>query len=692
MVNAVAAAALAVVVALFSRIVRRPALIHVLWLVVLLKLVTPPLVEFPVGFEIPVLQWDEPTDSQATKIAGRDNPRPVGMNPEVSPSVVTSDDSQLRTADSGNEAAAAPRLTAADWVARIPWRSVSWIWLIGAGVSYLVQTGRLLWFARYLYRAASAPRELQLEVQELAERMGLRHIPEVMLVSGRISPMLWGFGARAKVLFPTDLVDRLHEESTATLLAHELAHFRRGDHWVRVLELIVGGLFWWHPVVWWARRQIEITEEQCCDACVVEQFSSAPRRYADALLETLDFLSESRFILPPAGSGANSIPFIRERLRLIMRGLGPQRLSPAAWLSVFAAAALVLPVFPVSSPVDELSLASATISSDEVSLPADREPDRASSERPFSRKRNSRPALRVHQPQTAATAPAPHKSEEEVSGHWMTAVSPDGRFEVTLQKFGELLLRDRQTDEQFDLSPEQIACLAFSPDSVTLAVAKANSIELREAATQKVLGILEGHPAPVQSIMFNPDGRSLVSASRDGTVKSWDLATHNETASITYRGSPINCIAIAPDARIVAVATGHWMSASGGRVALLSLPALLPLADPLECETAVGAVAFQPESESLVTGEWNGRVRFWNPTTRLETASVFIPKDLISAARFSPNAMVFSHLDAEQARIQWADLNRPPPPPPEPMEWIIDLDGATPLRPLRSSTSGLLGY
>src|SRR5437773_1721665 len=78
----------------------------------------------------------------------------------------------------------------------------------------------------------------------------------------------------------------------ATLIAHELAHYRRGDHWVRVFELVVSGIFWWNPVVWWARRQIEIAEEECCDAWVIEQFPDTPRWYAEALLETIDFLSE----------------------------------------------------------------------------------------------------------------------------------------------------------------------------------------------------------------------------------------------------------------------------------------------------------------------------------------------------------------------------------------------------------------
>ena len=45
-----------------------------------------------------------------------------------------------------------------------------------------------------------------------------------------------------------------------TLLAHELAHYARGDHWVRWLELIVAVLFWWHPAAWVARVKLREAE------------------------------------------------------------------------------------------------------------------------------------------------------------------------------------------------------------------------------------------------------------------------------------------------------------------------------------------------------------------------------------------------------------------------------------------------
>src|SRR5205823_4185796 len=109
--------------------------------------------------------------------------------------------------------------------------------------------------------------------------------------------------------------------------AHELAHLRRGDHWVRWLELLATAAYWWHPVVWWARRGLRTAEEQCCDAWVVWALPAARRAYADVLVDAVDFLSEARPALPPLASGVGEVRQLRRRLVMIMRGGVPRRLS-----------------------------------------------------------------------------------------------------------------------------------------------------------------------------------------------------------------------------------------------------------------------------------------------------------------------------------------------------------------------------
>jgi Zn-dependent protease with chaperone function len=72
----------------------------------------------------------------------------------------------------------------------------------------------------------------------LAEQIGVTRCPVLYLVPDRISPLLWSLLASPKVLLPADLVARLSDPELDALIAHELAHLRRRDHWVRYLEVL----------------------------------------------------------------------------------------------------------------------------------------------------------------------------------------------------------------------------------------------------------------------------------------------------------------------------------------------------------------------------------------------------------------------------------------------------------------------
>ena len=133
-------------------------------------------------------------------------------------------------------------------------------------------------------------------------------------------------------------------DQRTSLLLHELAHLKRRDHWVRWLELIVGGLYWWHPAVWWGRRLLREAEEQCCDAWVVWAMPQGAKTYATALLAAIEFVSGAR--TAPAASSATSgnghVSCLKRRLKMIVRAQTPKGLSWAGRLAVLGTAALLL--------------------------------------------------------------------------------------------------------------------------------------------------------------------------------------------------------------------------------------------------------------------------------------------------------------------------------------------------------------
>src|SRR5262249_44374686 len=145
----------------------------------------------------------------------------------------------------------------------------------------------------------------------------LARCPEVALLPGPVPPLVWMALGRPCVYLPADLLERLGPAERDTLVAHELAHLRRHDHWVRWLEFVVQGIYWWYPLVGLARRQVQAHEEECCDALVVDVLPA--RSYAQAIIRTLDFLAGAA-PLPAVASGLSRVAAMKRRLTRIMCG------------------------------------------------------------------------------------------------------------------------------------------------------------------------------------------------------------------------------------------------------------------------------------------------------------------------------------------------------------------------------------
>jgi len=77
--------------------------------------------------------------------------------------------------------------------------------------------------------------------------------------------MVWGLG-RAQLLWPARLLEGMPAGWQRAVLAHELAHLKRRDHWVGWLQLAAACLWWWYPLFWYVRGQLRREAELACDA------------------------------------------------------------------------------------------------------------------------------------------------------------------------------------------------------------------------------------------------------------------------------------------------------------------------------------------------------------------------------------------------------------------------------------------
>src|SRR5262249_27359051 len=90
-----------------------------------------------------------------------------------------------------------------------------------------------------------------------------------------------------------------------------------------------------------------------CDAWVVWTLPRAARAYATALLQTIDFLSETQSALPAVASGIGHVHDLRRRLTMIMHGKTPRGLSGPGLVLVLGLGALLLPLLPTWTPAQD---------------------------------------------------------------------------------------------------------------------------------------------------------------------------------------------------------------------------------------------------------------------------------------------------------------------------------------------------
>jgi ankyrin repeat protein/beta-lactamase regulating signal transducer with metallopeptidase domain len=139
------------------------------------------------------------------------------------------------------------------------------LWLMGVLVLQLRVLGQLALVQRLKnYGTSRLPASWAGRLQELEDRLDIRR-PVRYLLSDRIkSPFTTGW-LRPVILLPRTLIDELKESELSQILAHELAHVKRHDFAVNLLQTVLSTFFFYHPGVWWMSARVQDEREHCCD-------------------------------------------------------------------------------------------------------------------------------------------------------------------------------------------------------------------------------------------------------------------------------------------------------------------------------------------------------------------------------------------------------------------------------------------
>ena len=183
----------------------------------------------------------------------------------------------------------------------LPW--VVMVWLAGAAILWMRLVGGWAVAARMRsMRVRRAPPEWQDALGKLGARIGLSR-PVRLLVSALVqAPTVAGW-LRPVVLVPVGALGGLPAEHLEALLLHELAHIRRHDYLVNILQSVAEALLFYHPAVWWVSGHLRSERELCCDDVAVSVTGDG-FTYAHALAQ-LEAYRPAHLIAAVAANGGS---------------------------------------------------------------------------------------------------------------------------------------------------------------------------------------------------------------------------------------------------------------------------------------------------------------------------------------------------------------------------------------------------
>ncbi|MCH7556102.1 MAG: M48 family metalloprotease [Planctomycetes bacterium] len=172
------------------------------------------------------------------------------------------------------------------------------------------------------------------KLKVLAERLRVKQTVQLMESALVQIPTVVGW-LRPVILLPASALTGLSAEQLEAILAHELAHIRRYDYLVNILQTIVEILGFYHPAVWWISHKIRAERENCCDDLAVS-ISGDRVCYARALT-SMEEIRAGRGQLAVAASGGN---LFRRICRLLGKDSGDK--TGFSWIPAATAILLII--------------------------------------------------------------------------------------------------------------------------------------------------------------------------------------------------------------------------------------------------------------------------------------------------------------------------------------------------------------
>jgi len=253
-----------------------------------------------------------------------------------------------------------PAASSATWQSlmqgQLPW--IVALWSLGAGLLAVRMALGMMWIGRIgRSRSGATHQRWQTRVDRIAEAFGIQRSVSLRVVDDLCTPVAAGWW-RPMVLVPAALIANMPFELLEALLAHELAHIKRHDYLVNLIQSAIEALLFYHPVVWWLSKQIRLEREQIADDLAAQALGE-PRRLALAL-QQLDLFQlntsqlghlSSASQLVPAANGGHLMSRIQRLIRPNQHALSWKMALPIIGLTAVCLTVYAHDSAPVPAPV-----------------------------------------------------------------------------------------------------------------------------------------------------------------------------------------------------------------------------------------------------------------------------------------------------------------------------------------------------
>jgi len=158
------------------------------------------------------------------------------------------------------------------------------VWLIGMLVLLVLLVKRFC-FVRGLIAQSRPANERSLDIlNQGRSQIGIRQNIELRLSGNTLSPAVCGL-FKPIIIIPAALLKKLSREKLKAVLIHELAHIKRGDAWVNMLQTILQIVYFYNPLLWIANAMVRRAREQAVDEMVLVTFRSETKNYSNMLID-----------------------------------------------------------------------------------------------------------------------------------------------------------------------------------------------------------------------------------------------------------------------------------------------------------------------------------------------------------------------------------------------------------------------